>query len=68
MTVIQDKEVWELATAVIAKHGAAALGEAERKAKEAFDADDMIGHSVWLSVKEAIEELARSPAGDEPVN
>jgi hypothetical protein len=68
MTLIQDKEVWELATAVIAKHGAEALDEAECRGKEALAADDRIGYRVWLSVKEAIEELARSPAADEPAN
>jgi hypothetical protein len=68
MTVTQDKQVWELAAAVIGQHGGGALDEAERRAKEALDADDMIGHGIWLAVKATIAELARTPGAGDPMN
>jgi hypothetical protein len=68
MSIPQDRQVWDLAAAVMAKHGDDALDEAERRAKQALDQDDVMGHGIWLQVASAIRELARSAGGRDPVN
>ena len=45
----RDNDVWKAAALVIEKHGAQSVEYAERRAKEALDADDVPGHGIWLS-------------------
>ena len=48
---------------------AAAIIEAAMRADALLEADDMEGRRVWLSIREAIEELQRRrPRRDEPTH
>jgi len=64
----KDNDVWKAAALVIEKHGAESVEYAERRAKEALDADDVPGHGIWLTVAEAIRELLRTARKGDTVN
>jgi hypothetical protein len=64
----KDSDVWKAAALVIEKHGADSVEYAERRAKEALDADDVPGHGIWLAIAEAIRELLRTAGKGDTVN
>jgi hypothetical protein len=57
----KGQEIWAVAGAVIAKHGERAADYAQQRAKQAVDEDNRVAYGIWLSVKQAIDELTRSP-------
>jgi hypothetical protein len=54
-----DKEVWQIAAAVVSHQRTAAAAYVERRAQQALDQDDVLNHAVWLAVKKAVTELMR---------
>jgi hypothetical protein len=63
-----DKEVWRLAAALMARHRSNALEEVERRAQAALDNDDVVGHGLWRSAREALVELLRPVNDNDPVS
>jgi hypothetical protein len=59
-----DQDGWKLAVALVNRYSVGAFDEAERRAKVALDAEDVMAHSIWLAVAKALLELTR-PAGEE---
>ena len=67
--VAADEEVWQLAALLVRKFGAEdVLDEAHRRAEQASDADDLIGHGMWISVAWAVQELVRPASDSDQVN
>jgi hypothetical protein len=64
----EDVDTWTLAAALLNKYGLGAFDEAERRAKVALDAEDMMGHGIWLSVAKAVLELTRAAGEEDPMN
>jgi hypothetical protein len=63
-----EKDVWNAAALMLDKHGADALAEAERRAKEATDNEDVMGYRAWASIAEAIRELVRTADESDRMN
>ena len=66
--ILADAEVWQLAALLVKKFGQNAVNEAQERAKQALDGDDVMGHGMWLTVAWAVRELIRPPRADDPVN
>jgi hypothetical protein len=62
-----DKEVWQIAASILSHQRKNSVAYAERRAKEALDKDDVLGHAIWLAVKQAVVELTRQREEGEPV-
>ena len=45
-----------------------APARAVKKAKRCRDERDFAGHTIWLAVRDAAEEMLRGRRDDEPVN
>ncbi len=62
-------DIYRSAKLLIDQHGEDAARHAAMRADTLFDAGEMEGHRVWLSILEAIEELQRTrPRRDEPMH
>ena len=68
MTTIPDIDVWRAARLMVQQHGDEAIRQAEQRAAELEEAGDADGHTVWLRIAAAVEELRRAPRQDEAVN
>ena len=64
----ENLDTWTLAAALVNNYGLTAFDEAERRAKAALDAEDMMGHGIWLSVASAVLELTRPASEEDPIN
>jgi hypothetical protein len=68
MRIPQERDVWALATMLIAKYGQHSIDAAARRAEKALENDDELGHGLWLQVADAVRELARSAEATDLVN
>jgi triphosphoribosyl-dephospho-CoA synthetase len=66
--ILADAEVWQLATLLVKKFGPSAVDEAQQRAKQALEADDVMGQGLWLTVAWAVRELVRLARPEDLVN
>lgn len=62
--MIEDKDVWMMATLLVAKHGTAAGAHAASRADELEAQGDAPGGIIWKRINRAVAELLRpAPRG-----
>ena len=62
--MIDDPDVWRAASVLIYQYGDDASSRAAQRADELIACSDADGHSIWLCILKAVEELMRAEPGD----
>ncbi len=66
---MSDSDIYRSANLLIDQHGEDAARHAAMRADALLEAGDKEGRRVWLSIREATEELQRTrPRRDEPTH
>jgi hypothetical protein len=64
--MIEDKDVWMMATLLVAKHGNAAGAHAASRVHELEARGDMTAGIIWKRISRAVAELLRPGPGGRP--
>ena len=68
MDILREKELWALASAVLAKYGRDAALTSRQRANSARQVGDALGQRIWRAVEGAIVELERGPGEDDQLH
>jgi hypothetical protein len=63
-----ERQVWQIAAALISRQSGSAAAYAETQARRALDKSDQVAHAVWMAVRSAVLALQRSRDDDESLN
>jgi hypothetical protein len=63
--MIDDPDVWHAASVLIHHYGDEASSRASERADELLARRDADGHSIWLRILKAVEELMRTVRKDD---
>ena len=58
--MIDDPDVWRAASVLLRQYGDDASSRAAQRADELLARGDADGHSIWLRIQNAVEELTRT--------
>jgi hypothetical protein len=61
--MVSKLNIYRAANLLIVRHGTDAMIEAAKKIDAMLDHGDLEGRAVWLSIKQAIDDLQAPPTG-----
>lgn len=68
MTMTNERKVWEAAVLLVRRHGADAVGIAEREAERLRGSDDELTCVIWCWIAKSTAELLREPEAGERIH